>query len=71
MVISRIKDYNAIVTPLKLQCEVEMFTRTENMLGVAFMDEKGVRRGKHTRATPPATIMPRAETPFMEAAPVA
>lgn len=27
--------------------------------------------GEHTRATPPATMIPKAETPFMEAAPVA
>jgi hypothetical protein len=36
---------------------------------VSIKNERGISKGR-TRATPPATIMPRAETPLMDAAPV-
>jgi hypothetical protein len=53
--------------PLELEGEMKVLTRamTASVTGIAKGQEE------LTRATPPATNRPKAETPFMEAAPVA
>jgi hypothetical protein len=69
-VIGRIKSITPeVVTPSKIEGEVKVFTRAvSNVRGIS---KKIWSKDKLTRATPPATKRPRAETPFIEAAPVA